>query len=124
MPRGDWPMRSAFPKARAVHDIAEVDAPFAPLKPDEIVPVDPPASEGKLVLPIPADAPPMPRTHSALGRPSGRWHYRDAAGAALFAVLRFDKADGRKEFLPLTLWRDVQELCWRSSRREAGDPRL
>jgi putative DNA primase/helicase len=113
MPRGDWPMRSAFPRARAVHDIAEVDAPFAPLKPDEIVPVDPPASEGKLVLPIPADAPPMPRTHSALGRPSGRWHYRDAAGAALFAVLRFDKADGRKEFLPLTLWRDAQDLCWR-----------
>ena len=46
-----------------MHDTAEVDAPFAPLKPNEIGPVAEPASEGELVLPVPADAPPMPETH-------------------------------------------------------------
>ena len=56
---------------------------------------------------------PMPGTHFELGRPSGRWTYRDAAGAALFEMLRFDKPDGDKEFRPLTLWRDAQGLRWR-----------
>ncbi len=96
-----------------MHDIAEVDAPFAPLKPDEIVPVSAPVSDGELVSPVPADAPPMPQIHFALGQPSARWHYRDAAGAVLCENLRFDKPDGAKEFLPLTLWRDVQGLRWR-----------
>jgi len=32
MLHGSWPMRSAFRRARAVHDIAEGDAPFAPLR--------------------------------------------------------------------------------------------
>jgi putative DNA primase/helicase len=113
MPRAALPMRSAFRRACAVHDIAEVDAPFAPLKPDEIVPVSAPASEGELVLPVPTNAPPMPETHSALGQPSARWNYRDTAGGVLFEVLRFDKPDGGKEFLPLTLWRDAQCLRWR-----------
>ena len=31
----------------------------------------------------------------------------------LFVISRFDKADGGKEFLPLTLWRDAQGLRWR-----------
>ena len=96
-----------------MHDTAEVDAPFAPLKPDEIGPVAEPASEGELVLPVPADAPPMPETHFELGPPSERWSYRDATGALLFEVLRFDKSDGGKEFRPLTLWRDAQGLRWR-----------
>jgi putative DNA primase/helicase len=95
-----------------VHDIAEIDAPFAPLKPDEIVPVASPAFEGEVVLPVPADAPPMPQTHFALGQPTTKWCYHDFAGATLFAVLRFD-SDGGKEFLPLTLWRDAQGLRWR-----------
>jgi putative DNA primase/helicase len=72
-----------------------------------------PASESEVVLPIPADAPPMPETHFVLGQPSGRWTYRDSAGALLFAILRFDKADGNKEFRPLTLWREAQGFCWR-----------
>jgi putative DNA primase/helicase len=97
-----------------MHDIAEVGAPFAPLKPNEIVPVAAPVSDGgKLVLPIPADAPPMPETQFKLGQPSARWSYRDAAGAPLFWVLRFDKSDGDKEFWPLTIWRDAQGLRWR-----------
>lgn len=93
--------------------VAEVDAPFAPLKPDEIVPVATPASDGELVLPVPAIAPPEPGTPFELGRPSGRWTYHDKAGGALFKMLRFDKPDGDKEFRPLTLWRETQGLRWR-----------
>ena len=96
-----------------MHNIAEVDAPFAPLKPDEIVPVAAPVADGELVLPVPTDAPPMPKTHFALGQPSARWSYRDAAGAVLFEVLRFDRSDGDKEFWPLTLWREEHGLRWR-----------
>jgi uncharacterized protein (DUF927 family) len=70
-------------------------------------------SEGELVLPVPSDAPLMPQTHLALGQPTDRWVYHDAAGVVLFAVSRFDKADGSKEFLPLTLWRSAQCLRWR-----------
>ena len=50
-----------------MHDIAELDAPFAPLKPDEIVPAVAPASDVELISPVPADAPPMPETHFELG---------------------------------------------------------
>ena len=50
-----------------MHDTAEVDAPFAPLKPNEIGPVAEPASEGELVLPVPPDAPPMPEPISSSG---------------------------------------------------------
>jgi putative DNA primase/helicase len=69
--------------------------------------------DGELVLPIPADAPPIPDTHFTLGRPTQRWSYRDRAGAVLFHILRFDKIHGGKEFLPLTLWRAAQGLRWR-----------
>ena len=96
-----------------MHDTAEVDAPFAPLKPNEIGPVAEPAAEGELVLPVPADAPPMPEAHFELGPPSERWSYCDATGRLLFEVRRFDKSDGGKEFRPLTLWRDAQGLRWR-----------
>jgi putative DNA primase/helicase len=98
---------------RAVDDIAEADAPFAPLKSDEFVSVPAPASDGKLVSPVPTDAPPMPQSHFTLGKPTARWIYRDARGATLFAVLRFDKADDNKEFWPLTLWQDAKGLQWR-----------
>ena len=80
MPRGGWPMHSAYRRVRAVHDTAEVDAPFAPPKPSEIGPVAEPAAEGEIVLPVPADAPPMPETHK-LGQPSARWPYCDAGAA-------------------------------------------
>ncbi len=95
-----------------MHDIVEIDAPFAPLKQDEIVPFGPGDSDGGLVLPIPADAPPSPETHFDLGQPSASWTYRDATGAMIFKVLRFDRADGSKEFRPLTLWRSAHGLCW------------
>lgn len=63
-------MRLACAGARAVHDIAELDAAFAPLKPDEIVPTVASASDVELISPVPADAQPMPETHFELGEPS------------------------------------------------------
>ena len=96
-----------------MHDTAEVDAPFAPLQPNEFGPGAEPASGGELVLPVPPDAPPMPQTHPTLGQPSARWPYCDAGGAPMFWVLRFDKSDGSKEFRPLTVWSDAQGLHWR-----------
>jgi putative DNA primase/helicase len=69
--------------------------------------------DGELVLPVPADAPPIPDAHFKLGRPTQRWQYCDPTGAVLFHMLRFDKSGGGKEFCPLTLWRDAQGLGWR-----------
>jgi uncharacterized protein (DUF927 family) len=96
-----------------MNDVAQIEAPFAPLRSDQVIPIPTSESEGELVLPVPADAPLMPKTHFALGQPTERWFYHDAAGAVLSAIFRFDKADGSKEFLPLTLWRDAQGLRWR-----------
>jgi putative DNA primase/helicase len=109
-------VRSAFRRARAVGDIAELEGPFASLKSDENVSVPAPEAEGELLSPVPANAPPMPEAHVRHGPPAARWIYRDAAGLTLFAVLRFDRPDGGKEFLPLTLWRETQGLrwCWKS----------
>ena len=40
--------------------------------------------------------------HYKLGKPTATWCYRDAGGAPLFHVARFDLAAGGKEVLPLT----------------------
>jgi len=69
--------------------------------------------DGVLVSPVPANAPPMPSAHSKWGRPSASWPYRDADGALLFEVWRFDPAGERKQFLPLSLWHDVDGARWR-----------
>lgn len=66
------------------------------------------------VLPVPEDAPPPPRTHSKRGKPSALWTYRNADGAVLFYIARFDAPGGGKDVLPLALWRDEKEtLRWR-----------
>jgi hypothetical protein len=71
------------------------------------------------VLPVPHDAPAPYEAHPQLGRPTGKWEYRDATGRLLGFALRFrdpaapDDAS-KKEFRPLTLWRNVnnQKLSW------------
>ncbi|MBN8728732.1 MAG: DUF927 domain-containing protein [Xanthomonadales bacterium] len=67
--------------------------------------------DAALVSPIPDGAPPAPQTHSRHGRPSQTWTYRDAAGRALFHVVRFDTADG-KQVLPLSLWDEGGAVRW------------
>ena len=72
----------------------------------------------EIVLPVPADAPLPPAGHFKLGKPAARWTYLDATGAVLGYVLRFDAADGEKQFRPLTLWRPAKggkpEWRWES----------
>lgn len=54
------------------------------------------------VLPVPADAPAPDFEHFRHGVPSKVWTYRDADGAALCHVARFDTPDMGKQILPRT----------------------
>ncbi len=77
-------------------------APRAAAKPAAPVADKPKAPKWVPVLPVPADAPPPPAAHEFRGLPSARWEYRDAAGALLGVVCRFETSDGGKEIAPLT----------------------
>jgi len=68
---------------------------------------------GALVTPVPAGSPAPPSSHFKLAQATGRWTYHDASGDTLYCVFRFDLPNGRKEFLPLTLWRGAMGLRWR-----------
>ena len=60
-----------------------------------------------IVQPVPADAPkPEFWFGEKLGKPSMGFVYKDASGNVLGYILRFDLADGKKEILPYTLWKD------------------
>jgi hypothetical protein len=73
----------------------------------------PKQDDGEIVMPIPPNAPPAPVAHPKLGKPTMRWAYRDATGATLFDVLRFDPPGEGKSFMPLTLWRQSDgSLVW------------
>jgi putative DNA primase/helicase len=90
---------------------------FAPLRPQERAAIQSARGnmegEGELVSPIPSDAPEPPETHRTLGKPSQVWTYQDASGETLFHVCRFDPHGERKQFLPLSLWRENGRLTWR-----------
>jgi putative DNA primase/helicase len=93
---------------------------FAPLSEGEkaagfsaISAIDAPHEEAQLVSPIPSDASDSFETHRTLGKPSQIWTYRDANGETLFYVCRFDPHGERKQFLPLSLWRESGRLTWR-----------
>jgi uncharacterized protein (DUF927 family) len=61
--------------------------------------------DGVCVLPVPADAPPVPVAHPTHGKAAARWDYVDARGATMFYHCRFEPVDKRKQFASLTLWR-------------------
>lgn len=78
-----------------------MDDPFAPLGDEEMAGASsapPPAWHP--ILPVPDEAPDHIPPHP-LGSPAKVWWYRDHQGCRLFAVCRFDTADG-KQTLPLT----------------------
>ncbi|WP_396957036.1 VapE domain-containing protein [Nitrosomonas sp.] len=52
------------------------------------------------ILPVPADAPPVPVAHPVRGRSDSSWDYFDQEGRLLGAVHRFKTSDGGKEVLP------------------------
>jgi putative DNA primase/helicase len=68
--------------------------------------------DGDLVVPVPRDAPPPPASHVRLGKPTARWTYRNRAGEELGHIQRFDRSNGGKVFLPLTLRRTANGLRW------------
>lgn len=77
------------------------------------------------MMPIPADAPAAPATHSRHGKPSQRWPYTTADGAVNFYHDRYEpKAKGeRKQFAPLTLWRTpAGRMEWRYKAPTAPRP--
>jgi hypothetical protein len=101
----------------------DFDDRFEPLTESELTAAQPgDEDEGECVMPIPADAPPMPSEHPKFGKSSDRWPYRDASGALLFEVWRCDPAGERKQF-SLSLWRDVAGLRWRWKAVPAPRPR-
>lgn len=54
------------------------------------------------IVPVTSDAPPaLSFKHPKHGIPTAAWEYRDAAGALLSVVTRFDRPDGGKEILPV-----------------------
>jgi putative DNA primase/helicase len=90
---------------------------FSPLTTEELAanPAIPHLDDdnGECIMPIPDDALDAPKTHFMHGAPSQVWTYRDAAGAVLFHVCRFETQDG-KEIRPLSLWRASKgRLEWR-----------
>jgi putative DNA primase/helicase len=94
--------------------LAALDNAFVPLTADEIVGTDgDDYCDGENVAPVPADAPEKPATHPRLGRPSAQWVYCDGTAGTIFEVWRFDPLGERKQFVPLSLWRDASGLRWR-----------
>ena len=81
------------------------DAMFAPLDAAEAAPAAGASADGwKPIMPAPLPLP-APVRHRRHGIASRLFEYRDAAGALLFAVARFDTASG-KEILPMTCGAD------------------
>lgn len=74
-------------------------------------PADPGQDAGALqcVMPVPDDAPAPPAGHSRHGKPARRYVYAAADGRVNFYHDRYEpKREGeRKQFAPLTLWRDA-----------------
>ena len=72
--------------------------------------------KAQCIMPISGnDAPPAPTAHPKHGRSSARWAYRAPDGAVMFYHWRFDpkRIGDRKQFAPLTLWRDARgNLSW------------
>lgn len=80
-----------------------------------------PESVAEWVCPAPHDAPRPPAGSLRHGKPSKVWTYYDADGRVLFHHCRFDPPAQRKQFSPLTLWRDPSgRLSWKPKWPPAG----
>lgn len=69
-----------------------------------------PKDEAIPVLPVPTNAPDAESAAKAMMRgckPDGFWSYRDASGALLFCLGRWNKPDGEKDIRPLTWVREA-----------------
>lgn len=94
------------------------------IKPTQSAPRSKTAADGaEWISPVPFDAPKPPAGNLRHGKPSHVWTYRDADGRVMFHHCRFDPRDQRKQFAPLTLWRDASgRLAWAWKWPPAGAP--
>ncbi len=87
------------------------EAAAAPFTADEIARIgqrsDGGGTDGECIMPVPADAGPVP-SYKKFGREADhRFQYRGFDGSVLGYVLRWDaREDQRKEFMPVTWWRN------------------
>jgi hypothetical protein len=89
------------------------DDMFRPLDAEAAAPAPeaaPAADEWRAIMPASEPLPAVIR-HRKHGTPSHVWEYRDARGALLHLVARFDLPGGRKEILPLTCGPDGWRWC-------------
>jgi hypothetical protein len=105
----------------AVKQLAEslrIDFNQGRAKPSQ--PVEKPKSsrksyEGWVQVAMTGTSPTPPAAHFKRGKPVMSWTYVTADDSVLGFVLRFEKSDGSKDVLPLTLWQSpqgVQEWRW------------
>ncbi|MBI2276847.1 MAG: hypothetical protein HYU74_05815 [Dechloromonas sp.] len=71
-------------------------------------------STDELIVPVSANAPALPPSFGNLGKPTMVHTYRNADGQVLCYIYRYELADGKKVFCPLTLRRTNSGLCWMS----------
>ena len=93
--------------ARDIEKLLGTDRPILKSKPapqPDLIPIQP----------VPEDAPAPPSNHFQRGAPTIGWTYRNGAGQVLGYVCRFDLPEGKKDIIPLTLWKDINgNLSWR-----------
>ncbi|HLO75020.1 MAG TPA: DUF927 domain-containing protein [Magnetospirillum sp.] len=89
------------------------DDPFRPLDEAEATSAAEPHTDWRPIFPVPDEVRGNIPPHS-LGKPAAFWVYRNRTGQRLCVICRFDLADGRKEFLPLTYCEHPDGRCeWR-----------
>ena len=76
--------------------------------PEPAQPLVEPAGRWRVLLPVPAEAPPPPLAHVKRGKPEQVYTYRDENGAVLGYIYRFRTSDGGKEILPLVFAEDIK----------------
>lgn len=81
-------------------------------------------SKTTLIIPIPPNAPPLPKIHRVLGEPEYEHLYHNSLGQLLCYILRYKKtADGSKPCLPYTLRRNEHgQLFWKNEGLPAPRP--
>ncbi len=111
---GDYVGMVAFADQCSMGEAAEALAQFLGLSAGGAVPPAPtltaapskkPAQAWRVIVPVPATAPPLPKAHPKRGRPSMVHAYRDREGRLLGYVCRFEAKPPewpKKDFYPLT----------------------
>jgi hypothetical protein len=90
----------------------EAAAPFTPAEAMRMNGTNSPHDDGECLMPVPPDAgqPPARKVNGHLA--DSKYIYRSASKALLGYVFRYEARDGdRKQFRPITYWRDANGKC-------------